>query len=39
MEKKAILLVTFGTSVNQATAAFKKFEDKVRAAFPGIELR
>ncbi|GAB6180946.1 sirohydrochlorin cobaltochelatase [Desulfotomaculum defluvii] len=39
MEKIAILLVTFGTSVNQATAAFKKLEDKVRAVFPAIELR
>lgn len=39
MEKKAILLVTFGTTVDHATAAFKKLEDQVRAAFPGIELR
>lgn len=39
MEKIAILLVTFGTTVDQATAAFKNLENQVKAVFPGIELR
>lgn len=36
---KAILLVTFGTNVAAAAAAFKLLEDRVRESFPGIELR
>lgn len=38
-ENKAILLVTFGTNVTKAAESFKNLENKVREAFPGIELR
>lgn len=37
--KIGILLVAFGTSVPEAQAAFKNIEDKVKAAFPGVEVR
>ncbi len=36
---KAILLVTFGTNVTKAAESFKNLENRVRDAFPGIELR
>lgn len=35
----AILLVTFGTSVERAQAAFRNIEKRVRAAFPQTEVR
>lgn len=35
----AILLVTFGTSVPRAQAAFDLIEQKVRQAFPKVEIR
>ena len=35
----AILLVTFGTSVESAQAAFRNIEKRVRAAFPNTEVR
>jgi sirohydrochlorin cobaltochelatase len=35
----AILLVTFGTSVESAQAAFRNIEKQVRAAFPKAEVR
>ena len=35
----AILLVTFGTSVPSAQAAFTNIEKQVRKAFPGMEVR
>ena len=35
----AILLVTFGTSVESAKAAFTTIEKRVRAAFPNTEVR
>jgi sirohydrochlorin cobaltochelatase len=37
--KPAILLVTFGTSIEQAKAAFTNIDKRVKAAFPGIEVR
>lgn len=37
--KKGILLVTFGTSVPRAQAAFKHIEDRVKAAYPGLPVR
>ncbi|SHE48541.1 sirohydrochlorin cobaltochelatase [Desulforamulus putei] len=38
-ENKAILLVTFGTNVTRAAASFNNLENKVREAFPGVEVR
>lgn len=38
-EKTAILLVTFGTSVEKAQASFTNIEKRVKAAFPGTEVR
>ncbi|HBC92705.1 MAG TPA: hypothetical protein DCZ10_07310 [Pelotomaculum sp.] len=37
--KKAILLVTFGTSVQSAMHAYDNLENAVKEAFPGIEVR
>lgn len=37
--KKGILLVTFGTSYPKAQIAFANIEKKVKAKFPGIEVR
>ena len=37
--KKGILLVAFGTSVPEARIAFKNIDQKVKAAFPGWEVR
>ena len=37
--KKAILLVTFGTNVEEAAASFQNLEDKIRETFPGVEIR
>ena len=37
--KKAILLVTFGTSVPEARESFKLLENKVKETFPGVEVR
>ncbi len=37
--KKAILLVTFGTSVPSAQKVFKTMEAAYRKAFPGVEIR
>ncbi|CAO0820945.1 Sirohydrochlorin cobaltochelatase CbiKP [Desulfarculales bacterium] len=37
--KKAILLVSFGTSVPQARQVFAKIEDAAKARFPGVEVR
>jgi len=37
--KKAILLVTFGTSVPSAQKVFKTVEAAYRKAFPGVEIR
>ena len=37
--KKGILLVAFGTSVPEAQVAFKNIDKKVKAAFPGVEVR
>ena len=39
VEKTAILLVTFGTSVEKAQASFTNIEKRVKAAFPGTEVR
>jgi len=36
---KAILLVTFGTSVQSAMPAYDNLEQAVKAAFPGVEVR
>lgn len=38
-KKPAILLVTFGTSVESAQAAFRTIERRVKAAFPKTEVR
>jgi sirohydrochlorin cobaltochelatase len=38
-DKKAILLVSFGTSVPQARQVFAKIEDAAKARFPGVEVR
>lgn len=38
-DKGAILLVTFGTSVAKAQASFANIEKRVKAAFPGTEVR
>ncbi|WP_245529465.1 sirohydrochlorin cobaltochelatase [Desulfobulbus propionicus] len=38
-DKIAILLVTFGTSVEKAQASFTNIEKRVKAAFPGTEVR
>ena len=38
-EKKAILLVAFGTTVPEARKAFDKIESQTRSAFPGVEVR
>lgn len=38
-EKKAILLVTFGTNVSRAAEVFANIENRVRSEFPGIEVR
>lgn len=38
-DKTAILLVTFGTSVEKAQASFANIEKRVRDAFPGTEVR
>jgi sirohydrochlorin cobaltochelatase len=37
--QKAILLVSFGTSVPQARQVFAKIEDAAKARFPGVEVR
>lgn len=37
--KPAILLVTFGTSVDRAKASFDNIDKQVKAAFPGVEVR
>lgn len=37
--KKAILLVSFGTSVPQARAVFAKIEAATKVRFPGVEVR
>jgi sirohydrochlorin cobaltochelatase len=37
--KKGILLVAFGTSVPEAQVAFENIDKKVKAAFPGVEVR
>jgi sirohydrochlorin cobaltochelatase len=38
-EKSAILLVTFGTSVQSAMPAYNHLEQAVKEAFPGVEVR
>lgn len=38
-KKTGILLVAFGTSVPEAQGAFANIERKVRAAFPGVDVR
>lgn len=38
-EKKAILLVAFGTSVPEARNVFDKIEEQTRKAFSGVEIR
>jgi len=38
-DNKAILLVTFGTSVQSAMPAYNNLEQAVQAAFPGVEVR
>lgn len=38
-EKKAILVVAFGTSVPEAQKVFGKIDRKVRQVFPGVEVR
>ena len=38
-EKTAILLVTFGTSVDKAQASFANIEKRVKDAFPATEVR
>ena len=38
-DKEGILLVAFGTSVPEAKVAFKNIDAKVKAAFPGVEVR
>ncbi|WP_170180128.1 sirohydrochlorin cobaltochelatase [Desulfoglaeba alkanexedens] len=37
--KKAVLLVAFGTSLPEAQKPYEIIEDRVRAAFPGVEVR
>ncbi len=37
--KKGILLVAFGTSIPEAETSFKHIDAKVKAAFPGVEVR
>jgi len=37
--KKGILLVSFGSSMPEAQAAFKNIEEKVKAAFPNVPIR
>ena len=37
--KKGILLVAFGTSIPEAETSFKNIDAKVKAAFPGVEVR
>ena len=37
--KPAILLITFGTSVERAKASFANIDKQVKAAFPGVEVR
>ncbi|MBI4800109.1 MAG: sirohydrochlorin cobaltochelatase [Desulfarculus sp.] len=37
--KKAILLVSFGTSVPQARQVFAKIEEAAKTRFPGVEVR
>ncbi|MZP44364.1 cobalt chelatase [Heliobacterium gestii] len=39
VDKKAILLVAFGTSVPEARVALDNVEAKVKEAFPGVEVR
>ncbi len=38
-DKKAILLVAFGTSYKEAQIAYKNIDKHVRSTFPGIEVR
>ena len=38
-DNKAILLVTFGTNVTEAANSFRHLENKIRNAFPGVEVR
>lgn len=38
-EKKAILLVAFGTTVPEAQKAFDRVDAQVKAAFPGTDIR
>ncbi len=38
-DKTGILLVAFGTTVPEAQASFKNIDAKVKAAFPGVEVR
>jgi sirohydrochlorin cobaltochelatase len=38
-EKKAILLVAFGTSVEEAHSAYDNIEHRVKTAFPELEIR
>ena len=38
-EKKAILLVAFGTSVPEARKVFDKIDEQTRKAFPDVEIR
>ena len=38
-EKKAILLVAFGTSVPEARKVFDKIDEQTRKEFPGVEIR
>jgi sirohydrochlorin cobaltochelatase len=38
-EKKAILLVAFGTSVPEAQKVFDRIDEQTRKAFPGVEIR
>jgi sirohydrochlorin cobaltochelatase len=37
--KKAIVLVTFGTSIPEAQGVFEGVEERVRKLFPGVEVR
>jgi len=38
-EKKAILLVAFGTSVPEARKVFERIDEQTRKEFPGVEVR
>ncbi|SMC17368.1 anaerobic cobaltochelatase [Desulfacinum hydrothermale DSM 13146] len=38
-QKQAILMVAFGTSVPQAQKAFQIVDERVKEAFPGVEVR